>query len=383
MRKTVALYSTEPTNTKKQMKKTHILLFAVAMILAACKNNSITISGTVERDVDSLRITAMLNNNYDTLLAKIPVTEGKYSWQSTVDSICILRVYYGKGDRDFYRVICEPGNITLNIPQKDAHEPYPSGTPLNDSITAYHNAVAVFEEKYDTLIGTFWDTPEGEKHDSIRHELDVIYRDQAQYQADFLSRHTNDMLGIYLLRDFQHYWHPEFIEETTKKMRENFPDNFWAKYIADHVEGQLRCYPGRKYTDLKMATPEGGELSLSDVVPNNRYTFVDFWASWCGPCCAEIPNVKAVWDKYHDKGFQVVGVSFDADAEAWKTAIAKYDMKWLNMSDLKGWGCKAASVYGINGIPRSLLIGQDGIIIDKDFRGDALMKKMDDLMGKE
>ena len=364
------------------MKKLHFMGLAAVLMLAACKNNGITISGTVERNVDSLRIAAMLNDNGDTLLAKVPVTDGKYTWQGTVDSACILRVYYGEGDRDFYRVICEPGNITLNIPKDGEDEPYPTGTPLNDSITAYHNAVVVFEEKYDTLIGTYYDTPAGEKHDSIGQELDVIYRDQAQYQADFLSRHTNDMLGIYLLRDFQHYWHPEFIEETTKQLKENFPDNFWAKFIADHVEGQMRCYPGRQYTDLKMATPEGGELSLSDIVPNNRYTFVDFWASWCGPCCAELPNVKAVYEKYHDKGFQVVGVSFDSKEESWKEAIAEYGIQWLNMSDLKGWGCEAAKVYGINGIPRSLLIGQDGIIIDKDFRGDALMKKMDELMGE-
>lgn len=365
------------------MKKTHILLFAAAMMLTACKNNGITLSGTVERNIDTLRIAVMLNDNSDTLLAKIPVTDGHYTWQSTVDSTCILRVYYGKEKFDFYRVICEPGNITLNIPKEDAHEPYPSGTPLNDSITTYHNAVVKYEEKYDTLIGKFFDTPAGEKHDSIGQELDVLTREQAQFMADYLSRHTNDMLGIYLLREFQHFWRPEYIQETTKQMLQNFPDNYWAKYINETVEGQMRCFPGRQYTDLKMATPEGDELSLSDVIPNNRYTFVDFWASWCGPCCAELPNVKAVWEKYHDKGFQVVGVSFDSREESWKEAIDKYGLKWLNMSDLKGWDCEAAKVYGIRGIPRSLLIGQDGIIIDKNFRGDALMKKMDELMGEE
>ena len=363
------------------MKTTHLLWVAAAMLLAACKNDSIIISGTVERDADSLSVAVMLNDNSDTLLAKVPVTDGKYTWEGRVDSACILRVYYGEGDRDFYRVICEPGNITLNIPKEG--EAYPSGTPLNDSITAYFDAVAKFEEKYDALSGPYWDTPAGEKHDSIGKELDAIYQNQAQYQADILSRHTSDIFGIYLLRDFQHYWHPEFIVETTKQMKKNFPDNFWAVYIADLVEGQLRAYPGRKFTDLKMQTPEGDELSLSDVIPNNCYTFVDFWASWCGPCCAELPNVKAVWEKYHDKGFEVVGVSFDSDAEKWKAAIAEYGIKWLNMSDLKGWGCEAAKVYGIRGIPRSLLIGQDGIIIDKDFRGDKLMKKMDELMGND
>ena len=363
------------------MKKVHLLWVAVAMMLTACSDNRLTISGTVEREVDSLAIAVMLNDNSDTLLAKIPVTDGTYMWEGTADSACIIRVYYGKDSREFYRVICEPGNIVLNIPKEG--EAYPTGTPLNDSITAYQDAYAKLEDKYNALLEIYFDTPKGEKHDSIEQEMHDAYREQAQLMADYLNRHTNDMFGIYLLRGFQDYWYPEYIEEATKQLQQNFPDNFWAKYINEFVEGRLRTYPGREYTDLKMATPDGGELSLSDVIPNNRYTFVDFWASWCGPCCAELPNVKAVWEKYHDKGFEVVGVSFDSDLEKWKAAIAEYGIKWLNMSDLKGWGCEAAKVYGIRGIPRSLLIGQDGIIIDKDFRGDKLMKKMDELFGED
>ncbi|MBR4644825.1 MAG: AhpC/TSA family protein [Bacteroidaceae bacterium] len=364
------------------MKKTHILWAAAAMMLVACKNNSITISGTVERKVDSLRIAAMLNDNGDTLLAKVPVVDGNYTWAGKVDSACILRVYYGEGDRDFYRVICEPGDITLNIPLEGVDETYPTGTPLNDSIKAYYDAVAMFNEKANPYWEKIEKAQTDEERDSLHQEQINVWKEQAQCQAAFLSRHTNDMLGIYLLREFQLYWYPEYIEETCHEIRKNFPDNFWSNLIGDLVDGQMRTKPGREYTDLKMATPEGGELSLSDVIPNNRYTFVDFWASWCGPCCAELPNVKAVWEKYHDKGFEVVGVSFDSKEENWKAAIEEYGIKWLNMSDLKGWSCEAAKVYGIIGIPRSLLVGQDGIIIDKDLRGDALMKKMDELLGE-
>ena len=364
------------------MKKTQLLLFAAAMMLAACKNNVITLSGTVERDLDSIRITAMLNDNGDTLLTKVPVTDGKYTWQSTVDSICILRVYFGEGDRDFYRVICEPGNITLNIPKDGEDEPYPIGTPLNDSITAYHNAVAELNAKARAVSEQVDAAQNDEERDSLDELRKKKYRELEQCQAGFLNRHTNDIFGIHLLRDFQFFAHPEYIEEATKQLRENFPDNLWPKVIGDLVEGQMRGLPGRKYTDLKMQTPEGGELSLSDVIPNNRYTFVDFWASWCGPCCADLPNVKAVWEKYHDKGFQVVGVSFDVDAEAWKGAIDKYGIKWLHMSDLKGWDCEASKVYGIRGIPFTLLIGQDGIIVERWLHGDGIMKKLDELMGE-
>ena len=256
------------------MKKVHLLWVAVAMMLTACSDNRLTISGTVEREVDSLAIAVMLNDNSDTLLAKIPVTDGAYMWEGTADSACIIRVYYGKEPREFYRVICEPGNIVLNIPKEG--EAYPSGTPLNDSITAYHDAYAKLEEKCNALWGKRSEAQSDEERDSIGQELDAIYQEQAQCMAGYLNRHTNDMFGIYLLREFQFYWKPEYIEEATKQLLQNFPDNLWAKYINETTEGQLRTYPGREYTDLKMATPDGGELSLSDVVPNNRYTFVDF-----------------------------------------------------------------------------------------------------------
>ena len=364
------------------MKKLQMMGLAAVLMLAACKNNGITISGTVERDIDSLSISVMLNDNGDTLIAKVPVVDGTYSWAGQVDSACIMRVHYGEGARDFYRVICEPGNITLNIPKEGEDELYPSGTPLNDSIIAYFNAVAEINKRYDSYFERIEKAQSDEERDSLREEQFKIWREVEQCQAGFLSRHTNDMFGIYLLREFQFFAQPDFIEEATQQLKANFPDNFWATFIAKHTEGQMRAFPGRQYTDLKMATPDGGELSLSDIIPNNRYTFVDFWASWCGPCCAELTNVKALYEKYHDKGLEVVGVSFDADAEAWKAAIAKYGITWPNMSDLKGWGCEAASVYGINGIPFTLLIGQDGIIIERWLVGEKLAKKLEELMGE-
>ena len=356
------------------------MVLTAILLSAASKNERISITGAVERDIDSLTISTMLNDNGDTIIARVPVVDGKYSWEGTVDSACILRVRFGESYNDFYRVICEPGNIVLNIPIEG--ESYPSGTPLNDSIVAYHNAYIQFRDNAKAIEKKIDDAQTDEERDSL---IDLRQNEWKKYeacQAGFLNRHTSDMFGIYLLRDFQLYYSPELIEEATQLLRENYPDNFWATFIAGRVEGQMRGFPGRQYTDLKMATPDRGELSLSDIVPHNRYTFVDSWASWCGPCCAEIPHVKAAWEKYHDKGLEIVGVSFDAEAEAWKNAIAKYGMTWPHMSDLKGWGCAASKVYGIGGIPYTLLIGQDGIVIACNLRGDELMKKMEELLGE-
>lgn len=362
------------------MKQLLFIGMLAALMLTSCNDRRMTLSGTVERPIDSLSVSLMLNDNGDSLLARIPVVEGQYSWESTVDSACIMRLRYGESERDFYRFIAEPGNIVLNIPVEG--EACPSGTPLNDSIGAYQDAYAQSCDRAKAIEQQIDAAPTDAARDSLIELRQEVWRVYEACQAGFLNRHAADVFGILLLRDFQFYSSPELIEEATKLLRDNFPDNFWATYIAGRVEGQVRSCPGRHYTDLKMATPDGGVLSLSDIVPNHRYTFVDFWASWCGPCCAEIPHVKAAWEKYHDRGLELVGVSFDADVEAWKTAIAKYGMTWPHMSDLKGWSSEASKVYGINGIPFTMLIGQDGIIIARYLRGDDLMKKMAELLGE-
>ena len=99
---------------------------------------------------------------------------------------------------------------------------------------------------------------------------------------------------------------------------------------------------------------------------------LDFWASWCGPCLREVPNVKAIYEKYHDKGFEIFGVSLDETAGPWKAAIKKNDMNWHHVSSLKGWECPVAKQYNVTGIPRMYIIDPEGKIIAQDLRGEEL-----------
>jgi len=141
-----------------------------------------------------------------------------------------------------------------------------------------------------------------------------------------------------------------------------------------------RSAVGVKYTDLEMLSPEDKPMKLSDYVGKHRLVMVDFWASWCGPCLREMPHVKEAYEKYHAKGLEIVGVSFDSKKDNWVKSIEKQQLKWPNMSDLKGWKCAASSVYGIKGIPASLLIDQNGIIVGSNLRGDDLINKIAELL---
>ena len=136
---------------------------------------------------------------------------------------------------------------------------------------------------------------------------------------------------------------------------------------------------GEKFRDLEEADPNGKLHKLSEYVGKGKWVLVDFWASWCGPCKAEMPNVTAAYKKYHGKGFEIVGLSFDRDKDAWVRAIKDWDMPWIHLSDLKYWQTVAHDVYGVNSIPDNLLIDPEGTIVARGLRGPALDARLSEI----
>ena len=140
--------------------------------------------------------------------------------------------------------------------------------------------------------------------------------------------------------------------------------------------------PGAELIDFELTDEVGAKHRLSEYIGNGHYVLVDFWASWCGPCRQEMPNVLAAYERFHERGFDILGLSFDNNREAWLKAIADLGMTWPQLSDLKGWKSLAAQMYDVRAIPFTLLFDPEGKVVDANLRGEALTKKLEELIGK-
>ena len=174
-------------------------------------------------------------------------------------------------------------------------------------------------------------------------------------------------------------------EDAYAKLAESYLEAYAPlnAYVSQQVEQELNAIKaqliGAVAPDILLPTPEGDSLGLHDL--RGKYVLVDFWASWCGPCRKENPNVVKLYQKYKDKGFEILGVSLDRDRNRWLQAIEQDQLEWLHISDLKQWRSVAAQTYGIHAIPFTILVDPEGKIIAKRLRGLQLQRKLEEIFG--
>ncbi len=170
---------------------------------------------------------------------------------------------------------------------------------------------------------------------------------------------------------------PDVSASIYQKFEKECPKSPFLSELKPYLTSILKTQIG-SYMEITLPDTAGKLVSTKDF--RGKILIIDFWASWCGPCRMENPNVVRIYNEYKNKGLEIIGVSLDRDAQAWKEAIRKDNLSWVHISDVKGWQCAAAKEYGINSIPQMFILDKEGKIIAKNLRGEALKQKIQSLL---
>ena len=201
----------------------------------------------------------------------------------------------------------------------------------------------------------------------------VLAKHVKAYLQKKIMENADNQLGLFLTISNATLFSPEEMEQLIASLPENTRNNVAVKNIAAAIAQQKKTAIGQPYTDFEMNTPEGEALKISDFVSKNKITVLDFWASWCGPCMAEAPEMVRLYQKVHALGVEFVGVSLDTDEKAWKKAIADKGLAWPQGSELKEWQHNnGAKLYTVEGIPYTVVLSQEGTILAKGLRAEQL-----------
>jgi peroxiredoxin len=220
------------------------------------------------------------------------------------------------------------------------------------------------------------------KLDSVYRNSELIKQEFDRKIREFLDTTANSIAITYMIADFVVKEYPlaeveHYYERLTPRVKASLP----GKQLKEKIDALKQINPGGIAPEIALPAPDGTTLALSSL--RGKYVLIDFWASWCGPCLAEVPNVKAIYDKYHDRGFEIFGVSLDDKSDKWTAAIERHGLNWLHVSSLKGWECPVAARYNVTGIPKMYLLDKEGRVIAIDLRGEALRERVASLFDGE
>lgn len=352
-------------------------LFLVLVPAFAIAQNKLTITGKVNGIKDGNLVSLTDVNKPTDTLAHAKVKKGVFVLQSELKEPMLLNL--NMGDNKTLMTFLDNSSAKVTGDITNVKEIKITGSKLNNDFV---NFKKTFDPLFERLMKINQQFQMGLRSDSLEAEMNGMKNTIQQTIDDFIKKNRSSAVSAFLLAaTIQLNDDVLLTEKRVNSLKPSALKNMYGTYLKETVAETKVNAVGSMATEFTQADTSGVPVSLSSF--RGKYVLLDFWASWCGPCRQENPNVVANYQKFSPKNFTVLGISLDrpGQKDKWLQAIYKDNLTWTHVSDLQFWNNAVAQQYRVQGIPQNFLIGPDGKIIAKNLRGQALEQKLCEVLG--
>lgn len=369
-----------------------VALLAPMVLLAQEKwkgEQAFTIQGTVTTLQKPAKVYLNIRRCGDNTLDSADVKDGQFSFTGKLAEPTLANLYLKVQDPeaperkgcDLLTVFLDKGNMVLTAEDSISHAVV-KGSVANNDYLQLNGLLKDVNSQLDELEKQYRQAYMAEDEEGMKKmepQFDELEARKKQILVDYLKNNSNSPIGLYILNKYADYdINLVEIEPMFNKLGKHLRNTPSGKEFAAGLEKAKRTAVGQPAMDFDQPDKDGKNVTLASY--KGKYVLIGFWASWCGPCRAENPNVLKAYSRFREKGFDVVSISLDEKKEKWLAAIQADNLAWTQLSDLKGWRNAVAEKYGIKAIPQNLLIDPNGNIIAKNLRGDALERKLEEVL---
>ena len=371
------------------MKKILITLIALVTLISCekLKENEFVIKGTVEKELDGRKVfLKKVDGNQYINIDSTEVSNGKFSFRGFSET---PRLNYVVLDsiRLLIPIIIEEGNISIRAFKDSIAGSIMSGTETNDQFYELISMQRKFGKQITDVRIEFKDAQRSRDSVTI-NSLSELYQELVEkaqkIDPEFMDKYPESFVSLLLLEGM--YARQLKSPQETKAIFDKFPVKVQNSEVGTKlndalikiIEVEKNTSIGSVAPNFSAPNPSGDILNLNDL--KGKVTIIDFWAAWCKPCRVENPNVVAMYEKYHEKGLNIVGVSLDRREQDWLKAIEEDQLPWNHVSNLKSWQDPIAQLYNVRAIPATYVLDAEGKIVAKNLRGPALEAKVDELL---